>query len=437
MNKNISLVIQREFLERVSKKSFIITTILMPVLMLALMATPALIMAFAGNEAKTVDIVDESLVIAPALKSDDGIKYITCTQPLDSVRANSTADAVLFIPKDVMDGKKAIQLYNNEASSMTLESNIRDQVNGIIENIRLESYDIANLDQILKEVESDVSIQSYDNTSKDEEKESSTILSYILGTVLTFFLYMCLILYGQMVMTSIIEEKNNRVLEIVVSSVKPTQLMLGKICGIGLVAVTQIVIWGVLLAALSAFVLPALTPDSVAADLSAMNAAGAAGTESLGTPVELLQALSILGNVGYIIQIFGLLLLFLVGGFMLYAAVYAAIGSAVDNIQDAGQLQSVVVMPIILGIVFGMMAASDPGSQLSLWTSMIPFTSPMVMMARIPFGVPGWQIAVSLIILYASFFAMVWVAAKIYRVGIFMYGKKPSVKELIRWMRYK
>ena len=437
MNKNISLVIQREFLERVSKKSFIITTILMPVLMLALMATPALIMAFAGNEAKTVDIVDESLVIAPALKSDDGIKYITCTQPLDSVRANSTADAVLFIPKDVMDGKKAIQLYNNEASSMTLESNIRDQVNGIIENIRLESYDIANLDQILKEVESDVSIQSYDNTSKDEEKESSTILSYTLGTVLTFFLYMCLLLYGQMVMTSIIEEKNNRVLEIVVSSVKPTQLMLGKICGIGLVAVTQIVIWGVLLAALSAFVLPALTPDSVAADLSAMNAAGAAGTESLGTPVELLQALSILGNVGYIIQIFGLLLLFLVGGFMLYAAVYAAIGSAVDNIQDAGQLQSVVVMPIILGIVFGMMAASDPGSQLSLWTSMIPFTSPMVMMARIPFGVPGWQITVSLIILYASFFAMVWVAAKIYRVGIFMYGKKPSVKELIRWMRYK
>lgn len=437
MNKNISLVIQREFLERVSKKSFIITTILMPVLMLALMATPALIMAFAGNEAKTVDIVDESLVIAPALKSDDGIKYITCTQPLDSVRTNSTADAVLFIPKDVMDGKKAIQLYNNEASSMTLESNIRDQVNGIIENIRLESYDIANLDQILKEVESDVSIQSYDNTSKDEEKESSTILSYILGTVLTFFLYMCLLLYGQMVMTSIIEEKNNRVLEIVVSSVKPTQLMLGKICGIGLVAVTQIVIWGVLLAALSAFVLPALTPDSVAADLSAMNAAGAAGTESLGTPVELLQALSILGNVGYIIQIFGLLLLFLVGGFMLYAAVYAAIGSAVDNIQDAGQLQSVVVMPIILGIVFGMMAASDPGSQLSLWTSMIPFTSPMVMMARIPFGVPGWQITVSLIILYASFFAMVWVAAKIYRVGIFMYGKKPSVKELIRWMRYK
>lgn len=436
MNKNISLVIQREFLERVSKKSFIITTILMPLLMLALMAMPALVMTFAGNETKTVDVVDESLVIAPGLKSDEAIKFITCVEPLDSVRANSTADVVLFIPKDVMQGNRPLQMYNNGSSSMTLETDIRNQVNSIIENIRLENYDIANLDQILKEVESDVSIQSYDNSSKDEEKESSTILSYILGTVLTLFLYMCLLLYGQMVMTSIIEEKNNRVLEIVVSSVKPTQLMLGKICGIGLVAVTQIVIWGVILAALSAFVLPALTPASVAADLTAMNA-GSAGTESLGTPVEFLQALSILGNVGYIIQLFGLLLLFLIGGFMLYAAVYAAIGSAVDNIQDAGQLQSFVVMPIILGIVFGMMAASDPGSQLSFWTSMIPFTSPMVMMARIPFGVPGWQIAVSLIILYASFFAMVAIAAKIYRVGIFMYGKKPNVKELIRWMRYK
>lgn len=436
MNRNISLVIQREFFERVTKKSFIITTIIMPLLMLALMAMPAMIMAFAGNEAKTVEVVDDSNVIAQKLQSDEDVKFVICMQPLDSARASSTADVVLYIPKDVMQGNKPLQMYNNGSSSMSLENNLRGQVNSIIENIRLEGYDIANLDQILKEVESDVSIQSYDNSSKDEEKESSTVLSYLLGTVLTFFLYMCLLLYGQMVMTSIIEEKNNRVLEIVVSSVKPTQLMLGKICGIGMVAVTQILIWGVILAALSAFALPALTPASVAADLSAMNAAGSA-PDTLGTPVELLQALSILGDVGYIIEIFSLLLLFLVGGFMLYAAVYAAIGSAVDNIQDAGQLQSVVVMPIILGIVFGMLAASDPGSQLSVWTSIIPFTSPMVMMARIPFGVPGWQIAVSLVILYASFFALVWVAAKIYRVGIFMYGKKPNIKELVKWMRYK
>lgn len=437
MNRNISLVIQREFLERVSKKSFIITTLLMPILMLILMATPTLVMLFAGNETKTIDVVDDSNVIATNLKSDESAKFIICTDPLDSVRANSTANAILYIPGDVMTGNKPLQMFNTGSASMSLESDIREQVNNIIENKRLENYDIANLDQILKEVESDVSIQTFDNSATDDDKESSTILSYILGTLLTLFLYMCLLLYGQMVMTSIIEEKNNRVLEIVVSSVKPTQLMLGKICGIGLVAVTQIVIWGVLLAALSAFVLPAFTPASVAADLSAMSAAGAEGGESLSTPIEPLQALSILGNVGYIIQLFAMLLLFLIGGFMLYAAVYAAIGSAVDNIQDASQLQSIVIVPIILGIVFGMMAASDPGSQLSVWTSMIPFTSPMVMMARIPFGVPAWQIAVSLVVLYASFFALVWVSAKIYRVGIFMYGKKPNVKELIKWMRYK
>ena len=151
----------------------------------------------------------------------------------------------------------------------------------------------------------------------------------------------------------------------------------------------------------------------------------------------MLQALAMLSDVGYILRLFGLLLLFLIGGFMLYAAIYAAIGSAVDNIQDAGQLQSVVIFPVILGIVFGMTAASDPTSSLSVWMSMIPFTSPMVMMARIPYNIPGWEVAVSLVILYASFFAMVWIAGKIYRVGIFMYGKKPTFKELIRWTRYK
>ena len=187
---------------------------------------------------------------------------------------------------------------------------------------------------------------------------------------------------------------------------------------------------------MSAFVLPALLPQSVAADVAAMNA-GSVDVATLTTDSDLLGAIAVLGNVGYIIQLFGLLILFLVGGFLLYSAIFAAIGSAVDNIQDAGQLQSVIIIPIILGIMFGMMAANDPTSQLSLWMSMIPFTSPMVMMARVPFGIPGWEIAVSLVVLYLSFLCMVWLAAKIYRVGIFMYGKKPTLKELIRWARYK
>ena len=144
-----------------------------------------------------------------------------------------------------------------------------------------------------------------------------------------------------------------------------------------------------------------------------------------------------LGNVSYILSLFGMLILFLVGGFLLYSAIYAAIGSAVDNIQDAGQLQSFIIFPVVIGIIFGMTAASDPTSSLSFWTSLIPFTSPMVMMARIPSGIPGWEIVLSLVLLYLTFFVMVWIAAKIYRVGIFMYGKKPTIKDLIRWTRYK
>ena len=189
------------------------------------------------------------------------------------------------------------------------------------------------------------------------------------------------------------------------------------------------------MAAMSAFVLPAVLPAGMSADIASLEA----GTSqaALSSDIELVQALSMLGNVGYIIQLFGLLLLFLVGGFMLYSAIYAAIGSAVDNIQDAGQLQSVIVFPIIIGIILAMQAGTDPGSTLAFWTSIIPFTSPMVMMARIPFGIPAWEIALSLVILFASFFVVVWFAAKIYRVGIFMYGKKPTVRELIRWVKYK
>ena len=436
MTSKIGIIIRREFMERVTKKSFIITTLLMQVIMLALMTVPALIAMFSEGDNRNVLVVDESGIIAPKLENTNTVSFAVSPVSLDSALAREDVDAVLVIPSDITVGQKTLRLYTNSASSISLEGAITGQVNDIIEAKRLESYNISDLDKIVAAVHSDVSLQSFRNDKEQGEQEASTILSYSLGIVLTLLLYMCMLLYGQMVMTSIIEEKNNRVLEIIVSSVKPTQLMLGKICGIGLVAVTQIVIWGVLIASMSAFLLPALVPADMAADMTALNS-GTVEVSSLSTDVELLQALSLMGNVGYILQMFGLLLLFLIGGFMLYSAVYAAIGSAVDNIQDAGQLQSIVIFPIIIGMVFGMTAASDPTSSLSVWTSMIPFTSPMVMMARIPFGIPAWEIVVSLIILYLSFFLLVWLAAKIYRVGIFMYGKKPTIKELIRWARYK
>lgn len=421
-------------MERVTKKSFIITTLLMPVIMLGLMMAPVLIAMFSESDNRNILVIDNSAdTISSRLQNTPTLTFLPQNISVDSARRVESVDAVLVIPESIYDNGATLQIYTNGASSMEVESEITGQFNDIIESQRLKSYNIDDLDEIISAVHSDVKLQSLRND--EDATESSTMLSYMLGLILTLMLYMCLLLYGQMVMTSIIEEKNNRVLEIVVSSVRPTQLMLGKICGIGLVAITQIVIWGVLLSAMSAFVLPAVLPAGVSADMAALSAEGASA--NINTDLELLQALSMLGNVAYIIQLFGLLLLFLIGGFMLYSAIYAAIGSAVDNIQDAGQLQSIVVFPIIIGIVVAMQAASDPGSSMAMWTSMIPFTSPMVMMARIPFGIPAWEIAVSLIILVISFFIVVWFAAKIYRVGIFMYGKKPSFKELIRWMRYK
>lgn len=434
MDSKISIIIRREYMERVTKKSFIITTLLMPVIMLGLMMAPVLIAMFSESDNRNILVIDNSAdTISSRLHNTPTLTFLPQNISVDSARRVESVDAVLVIPESIYDNGATLQIYTNGASSMEVESEITGQFNDIIESQRLKSYNIDDLDEIISAVHSDVKLQSLRND--EDATESSTMLSYMLGLILTLMLYMCLLLYGQMVMTSIIEEKNNRVLEIVVSSVRPTQLMLGKICGIGLVAITQIVIWGVLLSAMSAFVLPAVLPAGVSADMAALSAEGASA--NINTDIELLQALSMLGNVAYIIQLFGLLLLFLIGGFMLYSAIYAAIGSAVDNIQDAGQLQSIVVFPIIIGIVVAMQAASDPGSSMAMWTSMIPFTSPMVMMARIPFGIPVWEIAVSLIILVISFFIVVWFAAKIYRVGIFMYGKKPSFKELIRWMRYK
>lgn len=420
-------------MERVSKKSFLITTFLMPVLMLGLMLVPVLIAMFSESENRQLMVIDNSGKIAQKLQNTSSLTFAVTDLPLDSARNLAGIDGVLVIPAEALTGEATMQIYTNGPSSMEVESAITSQVDDIVESYKLSTYEIENLDKIIESINSDVKLQSIRNDK--DSTESSTTLSYLLGIVLTMMLYMCLLLYGQMVMTSIIEEKNNRVLEIVVSSVKPTQLMLGKICGIGLVAVTQIVIWGVLMVSMSAFLLPVLLPEAMSSEMAALSAG--ATSASLSYDIEMLQAISMLGNVSYIIELFGLLLLFLIGGFLLYSAIYAAIGSAVDNIQDAGQLQSVVVFPIIIGIAVAMAAASDPASSLSLWTSFIPFTSPMVMMARIPFGIPAWEIVVSLVILFASFFVVVWLAAKIYRVGIFMYGKKPSFAELIKWMRYK
>lgn len=436
MNNNIGIIIRREYIERVSKKSFIITTLLMPIIMLLLSAAPALIMGLNTSETKAIVVIDNSGEILPLIESNATAEFTSTDLSLDTLMKKETVDGILVIEKDIISRPENLRLYTRDAASTELTNNIENQVERIVEQKRIKAYNIDGLTKILKDVQVNVTLPTSRITDTNETTESSNTLSSIMGIGMAFILYMFLMMYGQMVMTSIIEEKNNRVLEIMVSSVKPSHLMMGKIVGVGLVAVTQVILWGVLLTAISAFVMPAMLPDTVMADLSAYNA-GTLEAAAASTDMELVKALSSLGSVWYIISIFGYMLLFLIGGFLFYAAINAAFGSAVDNIQDAGQLQMFVVIPIIIGLVFGMSVIADPSSPMAMWLSFIPFTSPMVMMARIPFDIPVWQVVTSLIILYISFIVTVWLAAKIYRVGIFMYGKKPNLKELIRWARYK
>ena len=433
-----SIIISREYSERVKKKSFIITTILVPVLMLALSVLPTLIIVFAGSgETKTVAVIDDSGLILQNLTDNEEVRYIAAEGTQEELLSADEIYGLLVIDRNIVKRPSGVKLLTPNASTLAVENNITSQMEKIIETEKLKSYDIDNLDQILDNVKTSVTLQTLRTDENGEEGESqSAAISSAIGTLLNFLLYMFLVLYGSLVMNSIIEEKNNRVLEIVVSSIKPTQLLIGKIIGVGLVAVTQIIIWVAIVLCITTMILPAVMPADIMNEVTALNA-GSMDISNSSIDQDMAIALGMFTNVGYVLELVGYLFLFLVGGFLFYASIFAMIGSAVDNIQDASQLQMLGIVPVIIGLVSSMAVIPNPNGLFAIIMSMIPFTSPMVMMARVPFDIPAWQIVVSIVLLYLSIFFMVWIAAKIYRIGIFMYGKKPTVRDLIRWARYK
>ena len=436
--KNTLLIIRREFNERVRKKSFIVTTLLMPVLMIGLMVAPALIMEFSRGDVKRIAVIDESGLAMPQLQSDEELVFEPCTHGVEEARRELTdVFGILFIGADLVGNPNNVRFYVNSSSSLVVESNITGQLEEIVKTEKLKGYNIENLREILDEVRTKVAMQTFRNDKSQEEdsRTQSPIVATVLGYVLGFMLYMFLLIYGSMVMQSVIEEKNSRVLEVMVSSVRPFDLMCGKILGVALVAVVQILVWGVLIGLVGGVVVPQLMPADVLAGAQAMQ--GGMPDAAGDLDPDMLQAVAAMTDMGYIAKIFGCLLLFVFGGYLFYSAMFAAVGSAVDSVQDASQLQLPITLPIILSLLVMLAVIKGPNSSLAFWCSLIPFTSPIVMIARIPYDIPWWQVAVSLGVLYASFVGMVWLAAKIYRVGIFMYGKKPSFKELAKWVRYK
>lgn len=420
------LIIEREYLERVRKKSFIIVTLLMPILMIGLMIAPTLMMLYSTSDQKQIVVIDKSGRVADKLQPSAEILFVeesvlSKAEACNVYNEESGIFGVLYIGEEI-EARDSVQLITNSSLSPMLEENIATQISSIVEREKLLAYNIDNLDEILANVETHIELSTYlnDGTGAEESMEStSSGMNYILGLVLGMLLYMVILLYGQMVLTSVVEEKASRVLDVMVTTCTPFQLMMGKILGIALVAITQIGIWALLVISSSKFLLPTLLPADIAATNDMM----------LGSVV------GTLGDTGYIAMLFTYLLLFILGGFLLYASLYAAAGSAVDSVQDGQQFNTVIMLPIILSIIVMTSVFNDPNSSLVFWGSMIPFTSPVVMVARIPFGIPTWEIVTSLLILYATFILTTWMAAKIYRVGIFMHGKRPSWGDLWRWIR--
>ena len=420
------LIIEREYLERVRKKSFIIVTLLMPILMIGLMIAPTLMMLYSTSDQKQIVVIDKSGRVADKLQPSAEILFVeesilNKAEACNVYNEESGIFGVLYIGEEI-EARDSVQLITNSSLSPMLEENIATQISSIVEREKLLAYNIDNLDEILANVETHIELSTYlnDGTGAEESMEStSSGMNYILGLVLGMLLYMVILLYGQMVLTSVVEEKSSRVLDVMVTTCTPFQLMMGKILGIALVAITQIGIWALLVISSSKFLLPTLLPADIATTNDMM----------LGAVV------GTLGDTGYIAMLFTYLLLFILGGFLLYASLYAAAGSAVDSVQDGQQFNTVIMLPIILSIIVMTSVFTAPNSSLVFWGSMIPFTSPVVMVARIPFGIPTWEIVTSLLILYATFILTTWMAAKIYRVGIFMHGKRPSWGDLWRLIR--
>ena len=436
----IGIIIQREYTQRVRKKSFILTTILTPLLLFGLMALVVWLMARDVTTEKEILVIDHSGLIGDRLESTNTLKFKPAGLTLEEAR-QSRPDGVfgfLVIGADIVERPSNLQLYSYEQSTMEIDGAITRQVRNIIENEKLKRYDIENLDRIMAEVQTKVNLSTYRiDESTGEEKESSSVLSYGIAFVFGMMIYMFIFLYGGMVMQGVIQEKTSKVLEIMVSSVKPFELMFGKIVGIALVALTQLAIWIVLLAAGSMVVGNLMTPD-ISADAAQMAAMGMDTSAMVeGMSSDSTAMLGMLSDLTFILKLMFSFTLFFIGGYLLYAAMFAAVGSAVDNEADTQQLQLPISMPLILGFVVMYSAINDPNGPIAFWFSLIPFTSPIVMMARLPYGVPMWELVLSLVLLYGTFIGMVWIAGKIYRVGIFMYGKKPSWKDMAKWITYK
>ena len=434
MNK-LRLIIAREYMSIVGRKSFIIMTLGMPLLFLLIAAVPVGLAYLndKGSDVQQIAVIDETGRYAAALHSDDMYSFValkgdTVTNAREFYdKANGSIGAVVIIPRDV-DSTGVVNIYSEGTITPSLVSNIRRTLNDTIENAHLAAMGIPNLQEMVEKAHVDLDVRSI-KWSEAGEQESSTDAAMGLGFLLSFITYMFVLMYGAMIMNSVIEEKTNRIVEVVVSSCRPFQLMLGKIIGVGLVGLTQMAIWIVLLGIVgtvagSMFGIGSMSTGTVPPE------AMAAAQDSGFMQDIMKQILSI----NYLPIILNFVLYF-IGGYLLYSALFAGLGSAVDQASDASQFTTPVILIMLIAFYAGIACAENPTGPIAVWCSIIPFTSPVVMMVRLPFGVPTWQLVLSIVLLFATALAITWLAARIYRRGILHYGQKASFKDLFKWIK--
>lgn len=443
MNK-VLLIIQREYLSRVKKKSFIIMTFLTPLLIAGIYG---LIGYFTYKGIKDthdkVAVVSTNTTLTEKLITDENIEYEYINQSLEAAKKSITTsdyDYLLYLPEFTLEKPKGIELFGEKQAGMSLNNRISNDIEELIRNQKLKQSGISqsDLDQLKTSVNIDTK-KIVKETGKEEASSAgaSTIIAFIAGVLM----FMFIMLYGIQVMRGVIEEKTSRIIEVMISSVKPFQLMMGKIVGIALVGLTQFILWIVLTLTISTVAVSVFVNKDDVKKIAVSAQAGSqisTGTTAVDVPqgpvADIQKSLAGL-DLGKILIVFTF---FFIAGYLFYSALYAAIGSAVDSETETQQFMMPVMMPLLLGYALSLsVVTNDPYGNIAFWLSMIPFTSPIAMVVRLPYGVPNWELALSMGILVVGFIGTVWVASRIYRVGILMYGKKTTFKEMFKWFTYK
>ena len=435
MNK-ILLVIQREYLTRIQKKSFWVASLLGPILITAIYAVP-IWLATQDKEVKRIEILDESGLFQMSDLVDKEVEFKLVKKPVSDLKSSFTKEgyaAFVHLPKDHLTHSKDIKIYSEKNLSLPLKSSIERVIEKKVRAILMKDAGIAS--EVYEKTQIEVSSETITVSEKGDETSSSSGGAMILAGVMGMLLYVTLLLYGSQVMNGVIEEKSSRIIEVIISSIKPYQLMLGKILGVGMVGLTQFLLWIVLTIGLSQVASKFYSANPMQQKVEQIKKGDPEVAKKIEDASPMAEVTKVIESTNIPLMVGGFLFYFLVG-YLLYSSLFAAIGSAVESAAEAQQFTFIVMLPIILAFIMAQFTLQDPDSPMAFWASMIPFTSPINMMVRLPYGVPMWELAPSMILLVVGFLGCSWISARIYRVGILMYGKKITVKEMAKWLFYK